>query len=87
MSDNFRMSEYLPISTIADAENLDSEEVVAGYRAGLRGAPERFDSVTRSWWHGWRNGRVDAGIVEPDAAQIRLAAAFAALDVANGKAA
>lgn len=50
-----------PITTIADLDTLDSDEIVEGYRDGRSGEPEPGNNRSRSYWHGWRNGMVDGG--------------------------
>lgn len=55
------MSEFLPVRTAADLATLDDDEIVEGYRDGLRGEPEPGNNRSRSYWHGWRNGMVDSG--------------------------
>lgn len=78
------MSEFAPIATVADMAVQDSDDVLAGYRAGLAGDPEPLASVfSRAYWHGWRNGRVDGGHATPDAAQAALAHEYAETQRAN----
>lgn len=66
------MSEFNPVSTAADLALLDGDEIVEGYRAGLRGAPEPGSDKSRSYWHGWRNGMVDSHRMEMDSAMWHL---------------
>ncbi|MCK8785358.1 hypothetical protein M0638_13290 [Roseomonas sp. NAR14] len=68
-----------PVSTIAEFRLLDEAEVLSGYMDGIRGLPCVVSQHTRSYWHGWRNGAVDAGLVEPDEAQWALEAEFLTL--------
>ncbi|MGL4264465.1 MAG: hypothetical protein ACRCTX_22840 [Afipia sp.] len=70
------MSEFKPVETIEDLNCLDDDEIVEGYRAGLRGAPEPGTDKSRSYWHGWRNGSSDGGHRENDASQSKLADAL-----------
>jgi hypothetical protein len=66
------------VRSVADYHTLDEAEVLIGYMdgaAGLTGAR----NMTRSYWHGWRNGAVDAGFVDPDEAQLELEIDFATL--------
>lgn len=73
------MSEFAAVRTLADLDRLDIDEVTRGYDAGRHGrVVEPSDQVTRSYWHGWRNGAVDAGRRKPDDAQTDLAAAVIA---------
>jgi hypothetical protein len=68
------MAEFKPVCTVKDLESLDDDEIFAGFRAGLQGAPEPHDSHTRSYWHGWRNGAVEGGFMRTDDAQRALTA-------------
>lgn len=70
------MSEFTPVSTVADLDLLDQDDVLDGYRAGLAGAGEPGSDKSRSYWHGWRNARVDRHNATPDAAQTALAREF-----------
>ncbi len=63
----------IPITTLIDLDSLDDAEVLVGYRDGLEGDQEPGDNRSLSYWHGWRNGRVDGGHTLKDAAQARLA--------------
>ncbi len=71
------MPEYQPVSTIEDLANLDQAEVNTGYWSGRAGDPEpSHNLVSRSFWHGWRNGAMDAGHLPHDAAASALARAY-----------
>lgn len=65
--------ERTKVETLEDLASLDDDEVIDGYRDGLEGLP-CGDNRSRSYWHGWRNARVDSGLEKPDDAQQRLAA-------------
>lgn len=79
------MSEFRPVLTMEDLLTLDVAELAEGYRDGRANAPAPGNNRTRSYWHGWRNGRCDGGFVEPDEGQRALARAFhKAKDEANG---
>jgi hypothetical protein len=67
------MSEFAPVRTKDELNLLDEDEMVAGYRAGFGGAAEPGSDRSRSFWHGWRNGRVDGKHDEIDHHQIALA--------------
>ncbi len=67
------MSEFTPVETAKDLESLEDDEILEGYRAGLRGAPEPGSDKSRSYWHGWRNGSSDGGHREHDSSQSKLA--------------
>jgi len=64
-----------PVTTIADLDQLDSDEMYEGFRDGFKGEPEPGGNRSRAYWHGWRNGAVDGGHREKDEAQAVLAAA------------
>ena len=70
------MAEFSPIRTVADFRQLDDGEILEGYFDGFHGGPAPGSDRSRSFWHGWRNGRVDAGLAEPDIAQRLLAQNF-----------
>lgn len=67
------MNEFRPVRRLEDLVTLDDEEVLDGYRDGLRGEPEPGNNRSRSYWHGWRNGAVDSGRRRSDDAQRELA--------------
>lgn len=67
------MSEFNPVSSKNDLSVLDEDDMVAGYRAGLRGDTEPGSAFSRSYWHGWRNGMVDSKRAEIDYNQTMLA--------------
>jgi hypothetical protein len=65
---------YKKVSTIADLNTLDPEEITKGYLYGLeQDATEPLDA-TRAFWHGWRNARIDRGFLPADEASAALAA-------------
>lgn len=66
------------VRSVEDFRTLDEAEVLIGYMDGMAGL-STTGSMTRSYWHGWRNGVVDAGFIEPDDAQLELEADFATL--------
>lgn len=71
------MAEYQPVTTMEDLDTLDEAEVMAGYWSGRAGDPEpSHNLVTRSRWHGWRNGAMDGGHIPHDAAAQALASAY-----------
>jgi hypothetical protein len=73
------MAEFVPVETIADFRKLDDGEILEGYFDGFHGSPPPGSDRSRSFWHGWRNGRVDAGFAEPDLSQLFLAGEFQSL--------
>ncbi len=66
------MAEFHTVSTLADLMMLDDDEIAAGYSAGLEGAPPPASDRSKGYWHGWRNGLVDSGRLQADAAQLAL---------------
>jgi hypothetical protein len=63
---------FEPVSTIADLESLNDDEILEGYLAGSQNLP-CGDNVSRSYWHGWRNGMVDFQHMKPDYHMMYLA--------------
>jgi hypothetical protein len=70
------MAEFAPVETIEDFRQLDDGEILEGYFDGFHGGSPPGSSRSRAFWHGWRNGRVDAGLAKPDFAQRALERAF-----------
>jgi hypothetical protein len=66
------MAEFASVRTVADFRRLDDGEILEGYLNGFHGSSEPGSDHSRAFWHGWRNGRVDAGLAEPDCAQLSL---------------
>lgn len=73
------MQIFEPVETLDDFQTLDDGEILCGYLDGLRGTECPLSGVTRSYWHGWRNGLMDGGLIEADTAQLKLDKAFKAL--------
>ncbi|MBP0614649.1 hypothetical protein [Jiella mangrovi] len=73
------MQFFQPVENISDFKNLDEGEILCGYMDGISGSPCTLSKVSRSYWHGWRNGLVDGGFTEQDDSQLRLEAQFSAL--------
>lgn len=70
------MSEYQPVRHPRELLQIDQGDMMAGYYAGLAGAPFPGETRSRSYWHGWRNGRVIGGhdpIAQDQAALASLA--------------
>src|ERR1700750_3197472 len=59
------MAEFKPTKTVTDFKHLDEGEVLEGYFDGFHGGSAPGSDRSRSFWHGWRNGRVDAGLAAP----------------------
>lgn len=66
------MSEFTPLSTAAEADLLDMDDCVEGYKRGLRADPEPGSDKSKSYWHGWRNGMMDRGLIPIDDAARNL---------------
>ena len=67
------MSEFQPVETVADLNNLDDEDILAGYLVGWNCPDDPGSDKSRSFWHGWRNAQTDKGRALPDVYQERLA--------------
>jgi hypothetical protein len=63
---------FKEITTSAEADALDSDQVVAGYRAGWRDQPN-YTRTEQAYWHGYLNGQVDSGRMEASPAQRAVA--------------
>jgi hypothetical protein len=77
------MKRHKPIKTVdvlvaVGGDPKAEAEMLAGYWAGFGGAPEPGVGMSRAYHHGWRNGAVDGGHREPDAAQAQLASEYVA---------
>lgn len=62
-----------PPKTLEEVEAFPDEELFEGYRDGFRNEYEPNGNRTRAYWHGWRNGQVDAGWRKSDWYQQELA--------------
>ncbi len=67
-----------PVVTLAELDTLDDDELLEGYHDGRANEPQPSGNRSKSYWHGWRNGMVDGGHMEGDAAQRELARAYLA---------
>ena len=65
-----------PAKTLEEVEAFDDAELFQGYRDGMRNEPEPNGNRTRAYWHGWRNGQVDARWRKSDFYQQKLASLF-----------
>ena len=66
------MSVFAPVTTLADLNSLDQEQIIEGYLTAQRGDPEPGENRGRAFWHGWRCRMFDCGQLTPDAGHIRL---------------
>lgn len=64
---------FTPVSTKAELDTLDEEEIVAGYLEWCADDPEPGPNRGKAYWHGWRNAAIDHGAMKPDAASGALA--------------
>ena len=71
------MLHRLPVSDLRTLYALDPVEMIEGYEAGRANFP-CGDNRSRSFWHGWRNGMMDAGHTEQDWASVTVAKLYAA---------
>ncbi|MCP8893218.1 hypothetical protein [Sphingomonas faeni] len=62
-----------PVTTIAELDALDNNEMREGYRDGRAGELEPGGNRSRSYGHGWRNRTVDGGHRLKNDAQVALA--------------
>lgn len=67
------MPEFNPVSTVEELAALSVEEILAGYYAGYHGEQQPDSTKSKSYWHGYRNGAVDAGRATIDEHQASLA--------------
>jgi len=74
------VSDFQAVSEVSVFRLLDEGDILEGYLDGVSGSAAPGSDRSRSYWHGWCNGRVDASLAEQDAAQQALAAAFSELD-------
>lgn len=70
------MEKRIPVSTLEDLDTLDDAEIIEGYHDGFAGEPEPGGNRSRAYWHGWRNGARDKGLIEGDIAMEQLAYAY-----------
>ncbi|UCV00275.1 hypothetical protein [Acidovorax radicis] len=49
---------FKAITTVAALNALDQDQIVAGYRAGMRNEPD-YTQRDQGYWHGYMNGQVD----------------------------
>lgn len=61
----------------AESDYIDAD-VIDGYGSGYRGDREPGSDKSRSFFHGWKNGRVDGGHDPIDERQQEFARAFVA---------
>jgi hypothetical protein len=65
----YLMAEFVPVRTIAYFRQLDEYEMFEGHLFDFHGNHQPASDRSHAFWDGWCNGRVDAGLAEPDCAQ------------------
>ena len=60
------------ITTVAKLEQLDSDLMVKGYRAGFDNTPD-YTQRDQAYWHGYLNGQVDGKHMQISDEQRQLA--------------
>lgn len=63
------------ITTVEQLNELNSDDMVRGYRAGYSNTPN-FTEKDRAYWHGYMNGQVDGGHMQSSRTQQELARAY-----------
>lgn len=63
----------IPITKNQQLLKLDDKEILAGYLDGYENAPAPGNNRSYSYWHGWRNGKVDGKHAKIDSSQQLLA--------------
>lgn len=71
------MADRRPVLSVDELLALDGPEMVEGYQDGRGGEPPPGDNRSRSYWHGWRVGAMDAGRIPIDADHAALVASAA----------
>jgi hypothetical protein len=64
---------FFPVSTLAELDSLNQDDIVEGYRTAQCGDPEPGENRGKAFWHGWRNRMMDIGEIQHDAYSARLA--------------
>ncbi|WP_398482535.1 hypothetical protein [Tardiphaga sp.] len=52
------------ISTLAELDALDDDEIFAGYTEAKPTDPEPGENRGKAYWHGWCNRQRDAGVLD-----------------------
>jgi hypothetical protein len=55
---------FKPVTTLAELDSLDLDDMVAGHMSAERGDPEPGENRGRAFWHGWRTRMMDLGEIE-----------------------
>ena len=67
-----------PVTTLADLDALDDDEIVDGYLDGRDDPREPGGNRSRAYWHGWRMAQMDWGRMEIPEAHRLLVRAYMA---------
>ncbi len=59
---------FRPVRTLAELRTLDEGEILDGYLCGVHGETYPSGKQSRAYWHGWRHGLMDRGVLAPDEA-------------------
>ena len=78
------LPEFAPIMSVADFAMLDEADLLFGYIDGVEGVSAPGSGHSRGYAHGWRNGMIASGRLQPCAADDMLAAAFRRLQERKG---
>ena len=70
------MPEFTPVTSVAVFAALDEADVLLGYMDGFEGLTAPGSGHSRGYAHGWRNGMIDAGLIQSGAADRVLAEAL-----------
>lgn len=76
------MSDY--IEPITDLSEINDDECLSGYRAGLGFIATDYTQKSRSYWHGYRNGQSDRGLEPPSPQSQEFARQMVAAGRAKG---
>lgn len=64
------------ITTLAELELLNEDDILTGYRAGIGFVDVNYTRKDQAYWHGYLNGQVDRGLAPISPEQCELARAF-----------
>ncbi len=78
------MPEFEPITSVAEFALLDEADLLFGYMDGVEGVSAPGAGHSRGYAHGWRNGMIASGRLQPCAADDMLAGAFRRLREQKG---
>lgn len=76
------MSSY--IEPITKLEEINDDECLTGYRAGLGFIAVDYSQKSSSYWHGYQNGQSDRGLAPANPASVSIAREIVAEARARG---